>query len=169
MKEGEKAKYRTDFSDVLEFFLNDYDCNLDYLVDCYLFINRKILEENYYFIQNGYQYRYTKFEEVNTAIYANDIFMRKYMCGLHLGSYLWVNHYRILNYFDRNVGRLNKGQYLEIGVGFGMYLDRVSDRHIMDKYVICDVSKTSIDKCQKFLEFKGRDIDAEYLCQDGSK
>lgn len=124
------------------------------------------MKENYYFVKNGFSYRYKCFDEVNRAVYGNDSFMRKYMCGLELSSFLWTNHYRVLKFFERNQNYLKGPRYLEIGVGFGLYLDRVSEHNEMQEYVACDVSPTSLEKCQNFMNFRNKKLNIRYLCGD---
>lgn len=158
--------YKDAFDLVLEFLLKEYDCDLKYLIKSYLFLNKTIMEENYYFVKNGYSYRYKCFEEVNRAVYGNASFMKRYMCGLELSSFLWTNHYRVLNFFEKNKEYLKGPRYLEIGVGFGIYLDRVSEYAEIQEYVACDVSPTSLEKCRNFIDFRNKKLNIKYVCGD---
>lgn len=143
---------RNDLSQVLDFFMTQESCTLEELVDAYLFINNMIMEETYYFVRNG-KYRNSTFEEVNEIVYQNDEYMKRYMYGLAISDYIWVNHISLLRYFEDNLEMFNGHKYLEIGPGFGQYLIRAINSSNFDEYLAVDISETSVRMSNSYMEY----------------
>ena len=144
-----------ELNNVLEFFTEVYDnkCDVEYIVDAYLFLNNAILEETYYFMVNG-NYRNSTFKEVNDSVYANKEYMGRYMIGLSVSDYIWINHLKMIRYFEENIKLFSGDKYLEIGPGFGQYLSRAIANCNFNEYSACDVSETSVNGSNKYLEYK---------------
>ena len=139
---------------ILRFFLEELGYELDFIVNAYLFINQMAMEETYYFVQHG-RYRNSSFEEVNKIVYDNSEYMEKYMIGLAISDYIWINHIKTLRYFVENINSFYGDRYLEIGPGFGQFLVKVLLYHKFKVYDACDVSKTSVNRCNKYLKYRG--------------
>ena len=143
-----------ELDNVLHFFLEELHYDLDYIANAYIFINDMVMEETYYFIKNG-KYRYSSFAEVDKIVYSDPEYMEKYMIGLSISDYIWINHIKMLRYFEENIGKFRGERYLEIGPGFGQYLTRALTQGEFTTYDVCDVSKTSVDRCNKYLKYRG--------------
>lgn len=139
---------------ILRFFMSEDCYNMDFIVDAYLFINNMVREETYYFIRNG-KYRYSSFLEVDKIVYDNSEYMQKYMLGLIISDYIWINHIKMLRYFEENIENFVGGRYLEIGPGYGQYLVKALSDSKFNEYCACDISKTSVDGCNKYLKYRG--------------
>jgi 2-polyprenyl-3-methyl-5-hydroxy-6-metoxy-1,4-benzoquinol methylase len=116
---------------------------LDYLVDSYITITTDTQLEQIYFLQNK-KYRWSKFEEVADKVYFDDEYMRKYMYGLALTSFLWPNHAAMHNFFVETFPQNATGTYLEIGPGHGYYFMQASKMGNFDKLLGIDISSTSL-------------------------
>ena len=95
--------------------------SLTYLAQCYDLIVKDTLREQLYF-QRYKQYRHSTFAEVANSVYFNDVYMRQYMHGLAITSWLWPNHREMHRYFLQHIPRKTAGMYLEIGPGHGIYM-----------------------------------------------
>lgn len=147
------ASERNEFNSILHFFMEEFQYNMDYIADTYCFINQMVREETYYFIHHG-KYRNSIFAEVNRLVYDNPEYMEKYMMGLAVSDYIWINHIKMLRYFEENLDRFEGTRYLEIGPGYGQYLIRALLGGKFEKYCACDISKTSVAGSNKFLKFR---------------
>jgi 2-polyprenyl-3-methyl-5-hydroxy-6-metoxy-1,4-benzoquinol methylase len=147
--------------------------DLEYISDCYIFINNMVMEETYYFVKNG-TYRYSTFKEVDETVYDNPAYMSRYMCGQTISDYIWSNHISMIRFYVEilkdSEGRYSDvwGQksclrYLEIGPGFGQYLIRSINSKRFGECIACDVSQTSADSCRKFLSYRGMDSKCEVI------
>lgn len=138
---------------ILHFFIEEFNYEMDFIVDAYLFINNMAMEETYYFIRNG-KYRNSTFEEVNEIVYANPEYMKKYMMGLSILDYTSSFHLKMLRYFENNMNMFSGKRYLEIGPGFGQYLIKVILNCNFEKFCACDISKTSVDGSNAYLKYR---------------
>lgn len=152
--EKEKVELRI----ILSFFLEKYNYTLDYLADAYIFINNMVMEETYYFIKYG-KYRNESFEEVNKEIYQNTKYMDRLMCGLTISDYIWINHIKMIRYYEKHLDSFRGKKYLEIGPGFGQYLKMSILKDNFDEYLAVDISPVSVKKCRDYLEYCGIKID----------
>lgn len=145
-----------ELEEVLKFFVEMYDgrgCDMDYIVDCYLFVNNMVMEETYYFMQNN-NYRYSSFEEVDGIVYGCKDYMEKYMIGLSVSDFIWINHIKMIRYFVKNMELLSGGKYLEIGPGLGQYLIKAITKGNFEKFCACDVSLTSVMGSNQYLKYR---------------
>jgi hypothetical protein len=98
-----------ELSDLITFYENEMGYDIEYIADCYIFLNNMIMEETYYFKTNG-RYRYSTFEEVEDKVYANPDYMSRYMCGLTISDYIWNNHIEMVRFY-REILNDEKGVY----------------------------------------------------------
>lgn len=126
------------------------DLSLNYLAQCYDLIVKDTLREQLYF-QRHKRYRYSTFAEVARSVYFDDAYMRKYMHGLALTSYLWPNHREMHRYFARSIPKTQAGYYIEIGPGHGMYMMTAMRQSSYSLYEGIDLSPTSVDLTQALL------------------
>lgn len=151
-------KEQEELEEVLDFFISNCGYTLEYLVDSYLFVNSMIMEEQRFFLKNGH-YRNKSFDEVNQYIYQNKEYMSKYMCGLTLTDYMWINHIKLLRYFEEKIFNIKGKKYLEIGPGFGQFLIKSIVGAKFDEYLAIDISLTSVQRCLEYLKYKNIKLD----------
>lgn len=154
-----------DLEDILHFFIEineENKCTIEDIVESYLFINKMIWEETYYFKLNG-RYRYSTFEEVDGIVYSSREYMKKYMLGLTISEYIWLNHINMIRYFKNKLDLLKGSRYLEIGPGFGQYLVKAVLKGNFEQYYACDISKTSVETSNEYLKYKN--IDAKCVVE----
>lgn len=145
---------KEELNTILYFFKDKLNYSIDAIAEAYLFINNMVMEETYYFIRNG-KYRNSSFEEVNKIVYDNPEYMDKYMIGLSISDFIWINHIKMLRYFKENSKFFGGQRYLEIGPGFGQYLVKALSLCDFQAYDACDISKTSVDRSNKYLKYRG--------------
>ncbi|MDI9256923.1 class I SAM-dependent methyltransferase [Flavobacterium sedimenticola] len=125
---------------------------LDFAVACYLNMIADMNSETVAFFRTG-KYSSTTFSEVNERVYANPEIMEYYMHGLLLSQFLWKHHYDSFRFFYENLPKYvdNTQNYLEIGAGHGLYLNKALS--VFDEktpFTVVDISQTSIDLARKF-------------------
>jgi len=112
---------------------------------CYDFLCKEMLREEIIFKKNNSEkYRLTSQDEANTLVYSNDEYMKNYMIGLGISTFLWENHLLISRYFRENLPKEKPGNYLEIGVGHGQNFSEAIKVCRFDKYIGYDISKFSL-------------------------
>lgn len=116
---------------------------LDYLADSYNTIVFDTLAEQMFFKENK-RYRWSRFDELANAVYFDDAYMRKYMYGLAITSFLWPNHAAMGEFFTRTFPHGRKGTYLEIGPGHGYYFMQSARLGDFDRLLGVDISATSV-------------------------
>lgn len=140
-----------------EYFLNFYHeilgKTLNEMVDDYLFLNRMVQEETYYFVWNG-KYRHSTLGEVENYVYHNREYMEKYMIGLSISEFLWYPHLEMIRYYMKNISRWG-GNYLEIGPGSGQYLIKALRSGCFSSCTACDISETSVELTNQLLNYIG--------------
>ena len=124
-------------------FCNAQGVSLTYLASCYDVIVKDTLCEQLYF-QRHKCYRYATFDEVAHSVYFNDAYMRQYMYGLALTSYLWPNHRELHHFFVQHLPREQRGAYLEIGPGHGIYMVSAMRLSAYTVFEGLDLSPTSV-------------------------
>lgn len=117
--------------------------DIPYLADCYDLIVKDTLREQMYFMRHR-RYRYSTFDEVANSVYFDDAYMRKYMHGLALTSYLWPNHRALHRYFIDRIPVAQGGHYLEVGPGHGLYMVSAMRKSAYEQFDGIDISPTSV-------------------------
>lgn len=124
--------------------------DIPYLAECYDLIVKDTLREQIYFQRHG-KYRYSTFDEVANSVYFDDEYMRKYMHGLALTGYLWPNHRALHRYFIAKLPADQRGDYLEIGPGHGMYMVSAMRKCAYEQFDGIDISPTSVEMTSSLL------------------
>lgn len=124
--------------------------DIAYLGECYDLIVKDTLREQIYF-QRHRKYRYSSFDEVASSVYFDDEYMRKYMHGLAITSYLWPNHRALHRYFLDMLPTELQGSYLEIGPGHGMYMMSAMRKCAFERFDGIDISPTSVEMTKTLL------------------
>jgi 2-polyprenyl-3-methyl-5-hydroxy-6-metoxy-1,4-benzoquinol methylase len=138
----------------LDFCFNACRLDADYLCDCYLTIVSDTLREQIYF-QEHKKYRHGSFADVANDVYFNGDYMRRYMYGLAVTSFLWPNHHNIMRFFRRTLPRDRKGTYLEIGPGHGFFFKTAMEESSYDEFEGLDISETSVSQTRRIIDFYG--------------
>lgn len=163
-----RKEEKQELESILEFYTIGQGYSLEYLVEAYTFINTMVMEETYFFEKNK-RYRNSTFEEVNEIVYQNDEYMKKYMIGLCISDYIWIQHLKMIRWFEQILKEktskqrteTSKRRYLEIGPGLGQYLIRALAYGGYDDYLAADLSPTSVEQCKRYLNYRGID-ETEY-------
>jgi 2-polyprenyl-3-methyl-5-hydroxy-6-metoxy-1,4-benzoquinol methylase len=116
---------------------------LDYLVESYNTIVNDTLAEQMFFKENK-RYRWSRFAELADAVYFDDVYMRKYMYGLAITSFLWPNHAAMHDFFTRTFPQGRTGTYLEIGPGHGYYFMQSARLGDFERLIGVDISSASV-------------------------
>lgn len=145
---------KRELASILNFYCECCDFDIEFIADSYIFINEMIIDEQYYFARNG-KYRNSTFEEVNKRVYQNQEYMMKYMIGLTISDYIWIQHLEMIRYFEKLLedSKLSRGRYLEIGPGFGQFLTRAIKKDLWEEYLAIDISPVSVEQCRKYLKY----------------
>lgn len=142
-----------DFCQLLSFYIDVEHKTMDEIIDGYMFINNMVKEEQYFFVNNG-RYRYSKFSEVDDAVYGNAKYMSRYMLGLTISDYVWIQHMKMVRFFESAFLPEAGGEYLEIGPGYGQYTKRALKSGKFEKVLACDLSAESVRGCKAFLQYQ---------------
>ncbi|MCR6570887.1 class I SAM-dependent methyltransferase [Campylobacter insulaenigrae] len=158
---------KKEFEKLINFYLQN-SITLDELCECYLTILNDTLEETKFFIEHGC-YRYNKFDEVKNKVYFNEKYMKKYMVGLALSSYIWIAHIKVRKYFQDYIDSTNlNGNYFEIGPGHGEFFVKALKSLKFKYYLGLDLSPTSCELTKNMVENQVNDLvkKCEFLCKD---
>jgi 2-polyprenyl-3-methyl-5-hydroxy-6-metoxy-1,4-benzoquinol methylase len=139
--------------------------SLPYLAECYNRITVDTLIEQIYFRRHG-KYRHVNFKEVAEKVYFDDEYMKKYMYGLALTSFLWPNHAAMHNFFVRTFPRGLGGTYLEIGPGHGYYFRQAAVLGNFGRMVGVDISPTSVALTNDIMRHYGMETAADIQIQE---
>lgn len=124
----------------------------EYIAQSYLMIVDELFSEEIYFRKTG-KYRYSKLSQIENMVYHDDTYMNKYMIGLAITTYFWINHIKLKRFFKKCMINFSKknGIYCEIGPGHGIYFIEVLKNCNFEKYVGIDISSTSISLTNKIV------------------
>jgi 2-polyprenyl-3-methyl-5-hydroxy-6-metoxy-1,4-benzoquinol methylase len=91
--------------------------------DDYKFIASIVLEEEIFFRREN-RYRLSTFAEAESKVYADKVYMTRYMNGLLMSQLWWGNHTKVLQYLQSAFLPGNRPGFrlLEIGPGHGLFL-----------------------------------------------
>lgn len=123
---------------------------LDYLIECYNTITIDTQIEQMNFFRMG-TYRHSRFSDVASSVYFNPDYMKKYMYGLAITSFLWPNHASIHEFFVKSFPREKKGVYVEIGPGHGYYFMKAAELGGFSRMIGIDISPSSIEMTSEIL------------------
>ena len=141
------------FAALLKYYTEYEKIPVEDLVQCYSFISNMMMEETYYFMRHG-KYRNTSFKEVEDSVYNNSDYMKKYMVGLTLSDYMWLQHLKMVRLFNDVLPKMG-GKYLEIGPGFGQYLSKATLSGNFESLTAIDLSEISVNSSNRYLEYLG--------------
>ena len=145
-----------------------------YIVDCYNTIVIDTQMEQIYFRKHK-KYRCSTFKEVADRVYFDGDYMKKYMYGLALTSFLWPNHAAMHEFFVRTFPAAARGNYLEIGPGHGYYFRQAGTLGDFDRMTGIDISAASVALTRDLVEHSGMKtrakvdlIEGDFLAVEGN-
>lgn len=124
--------------------------SIEFLAESYNTIVRDTLKEQLYFQRYG-RYRHSTYAGVADAVYQNDGYMKRYMYGLALTSFLWPNHREIHRFFVQCLPQDKDGAYLEIGPGHGVFFLTAMRRSKYRNFTGVDISQTSVEQTRALI------------------
>ena len=144
--------------------LSDQGLDMNYAIDCYFEMVNMVLFEHKEFLHTE-NYRYSSFDEVRELVYDNVPYMKRYMNGLILSQFLWLHHYKMVEFQSNELpyykGKVNS--YLEIGGGHGLFLSSAHEILGEKVHFTCvDLSASSLEMCKNF----NSDIVVNYVKSD---
>lgn len=93
-------------------------------------------------------------------VYDDPEVMRYYMVGLLLSYIFWPNHYELFKFFKNNFPTTAPQNYLEVGVGHGLFTSTMIKQYPGIHPSIVDISATSIKTAKEVLKSFGVNPDA---------
>lgn len=103
----------------------------------------------------------------NSAVYGDPKVMRYYMIGLLLSYIFWPNHYELFRFFKHSIPRHNINNYLEVGVGHGLFTSTILQKFPLALPTIVDISATSIETAKEILQcFSIRSTEFNFIHND---
>jgi 2-polyprenyl-3-methyl-5-hydroxy-6-metoxy-1,4-benzoquinol methylase len=118
--------------------------------DDYRWLCGMLLEEELFFRREN-RYRLSTFAEAERTVYADRLFMARYLNGLFMTQLWWQNHSNVLRYY-RDVflsGNKQNYKHLEIGPGHGLFLVLAASAPNAGSIAGWDVSPASIAATQE--------------------
>jgi ubiquinone/menaquinone biosynthesis C-methylase UbiE len=133
---------------------------MSYIVDCYNTIVIDTHMEQLYFREHK-KYRCSTFKEVADRVYFDADYMKKYMYGLAITSFLWPNHTAMHEFFLRTFPAGARGTYLEIGPGHGYYFRQAGMLGNFERMIGIDISAASIALTRDIIDHMGMKTQAK--------
>jgi 2-polyprenyl-3-methyl-5-hydroxy-6-metoxy-1,4-benzoquinol methylase len=163
---------RKEFNNYLEYWASTQMDAIQLIGDSYNAIVKGMIAEQAFFRRHK-RYRYSRYDEVGGIVYGSEEYMRPYMIGLAITTYLWPNHTSISRFFRKVFPTAGGQRYLEIGPGHGMFFLQALSSAKFDHCLGVDISPTSIAMTRRLLEskwfgeFDGYDLmEADFLSAD---
>lgn len=110
----------------------------------YIKMCKDFLSEQIKFKRTG-EYSCLDASDANTNVYSDPEVMRYYMVGLLLSYMFWPNHYELFQFYRENLPVNRIENYLEVGVGHGLFTSTMLSHQQNVKPTIVDISETSIN------------------------
>lgn len=104
---------------------------------------KDFLSEQIKFKRTG-KYSCTDATIATEQVYDDPEVMRYYMVGLLVSYIFWPNHYELFRFFKDNFPKTAPKNYLEVGVGHGLFTSNMIKKFPQIKPCIVDISATSI-------------------------
>jgi 2-polyprenyl-3-methyl-5-hydroxy-6-metoxy-1,4-benzoquinol methylase len=115
------------------------------------------LKEQIRFKKSG-KYLLSDASSAKENIYENPEIMRYYMVGLCMSYFLWPNHYKMYDFFQRFLSSgPNITKYLDVAPGHGLFAAEVLTKYLDATATIVDISSTSLEVSMELLGSFGVD------------
>jgi len=157
-------EFATKYSD----YLKSENIPVEDAVDAYLKMCNDMIKSQIYFMKTG-KYPIENAEQAFKLVYNKDEEMKSYMIGLAISQFIWSSHYKIYQFFLKNINieKDNIKSYLEIGPGHGLFLkdaNQILGNNV--EFVTIDISKTSIDITRSIINFLVKENKIKYIIMD---
>lgn len=141
--------------------------SITFIAQCYNLLVKDTLNEQIYFKKHN-TYRHSSYNEVSGSVYFNDDYMKQYMIGLALASFLWPNHVTINQLLTDTLPKEIDGLYLEIGPGHGFNFIHAIKTTRYSKFTGIDISPSSVELTKNILKsgFFGEFFNYDIIQQD---
>ena len=136
-------------------FLATRGISIDYAVDAYLKMCGNMLRCQVDFMRTG-RYPVESSDQANQAVYSSESEMLSYMVGLGISQFLWSTHYETFSFFGTAIRERASeiGNYLEIGPGHGLLLERaLASCGNLKEAMAVDISPTSLALTRSIIEY----------------
>jgi 2-polyprenyl-3-methyl-5-hydroxy-6-metoxy-1,4-benzoquinol methylase len=149
-------------------YCTENNLTTEFLAESYNLIVTDMQVEQIFFRRNK-RYRHSTFREVASTVYFDDNYMRRYMHGLALTTFLWPNHLAMRDFFVQSFPIGLTGNYLEVGPGHGYYFIKAAALGSFDSMIGVDISASSVALTQDILRHFGsanartKIIEADFL------
>ncbi|EAK9939959.1 class I SAM-dependent methyltransferase [Campylobacter lari] len=166
-----KEEYE-DLEKLIVYYKDTLNITLEEQAQSYIVVLNDTLEETRYFIEFG-KYRYSTLAEVENMVYFNENYMKQYMVGLAISSFIWNAHIEIRRYFAKYIDEKQNREntYLEIGPGHGEFFVKALRSQKFKKYFGIDISPISCQMSKDMVENQFGTINTrcEFICKDFTK
>lgn len=125
--------------------------DIQFLAKSYNFIVKETFREQMFFNKHK-RYRYATFNEVASSVYMDNDYMKKYMYGLAITSFLWKQHQVMHTFFENHLPKEKSGTFLEIGPGHGYYFMKALTLTAFDHLTAIDISPTSVEMTKEIVK-----------------
>lgn len=135
------------------FFLNNENKLLS--AKAYNRMTMDFLKEQIRFKKTG-KYLLSDASSARVNVYENPEIMRYYMVGLCMSYFLWPNHHKMYNFFQRFL-KTNPEiiKYLDVAPGHGLFAAEVLSKYLSAEATLVDISATSLDVSKELLDCFG--------------
>ncbi len=141
---------------------NNEGVQYDEIINHFIDFSKEFLELQIELHKTG-RYKYSSFEEVEREVYNNpEVMGNRYLYGLFLSQIFWVNHYKILIFFEDLFCKFNKdnGVFLEVPTGTGIYSSIFMKNNLRWEFFGCDLSQSSINFSKNLIKIRNnRDLE----------
>lgn len=116
------------------------------------------MEDQFYFKQCG-EYRYSSAKEVEEKFYCNVSYMKQYMIGLALSTYLLDSHRKCMRWYKEKLE-----EYKEGGTWHGEYFIAALQNTNYNKYLGVDISETCVEMCKAIVKHTCCNLEKKNIC-----
>ncbi|HEC1786499.1 TPA: class I SAM-dependent methyltransferase [Campylobacter lari] len=166
-----KEEYE-DLEKLIVYYKDTLNITLEEQAQSYIVVLNDTLEETRYFIEFG-KYRYSTLAEVENMVYFNENYMKQYMVGLAISSFIWNAHIEVRRYFAKYIDEKQNQEntYLEIGPGHGEFFVKALRSQKFKEYFGIDISPISCQMSKDMVEnqFGKINTKCEFICKDFTK
>ncbi|PCJ57062.1 MAG: hypothetical protein COA79_17175 [Planctomycetota bacterium] len=145
-KYPDAQKQLNDFVTLYSKYIENVGLTWIEIIDSYLDMVNHMLFCRISFMKTG---KYPTDDQANAIenVYNNEVQMKKYMLGLALSQFLWVQHFLTFEFFRQEIKKTpGCKNILEVGCGHGLFhLQMIDAFSQFTNYDIVDISKISID------------------------
>lgn len=140
-----------DAENFLNFMFQNEQATITDLADAYLTIVEDTFKEELFFRETGH-YRNSSYQEVAKSVYHEQSYMWRYMVGLAISTFWWINHVKLRRFFLKCITGKSGKLYYEVGPGHGLYFLDAMKNSFFEHYKGIDISATSVALTRRIIE-----------------